>query len=320
MYAPIQCPRAPARVGEQAAREPHDTLTVTTWLTTRERQQVEAANCGCLRFVHREAATALAPDLAGGRADAALVSVALIGCDSQNSVAALVRGFPAHLVVALVSEADGSQVVPATLELGRIGVCAVLDVRTPAGWSEFRRTFDPRRQRDGFMRAALAAVLTDVGGQEAGQACVRFFCEVFSLHTRSAKRLAARLGVHPSTLMSRFYRAGVPSPKTYLTYARLVWAAHLGESPALTIGDIADRLEASSPHSFARTVRLVLGLTPSEFRRGYDGRAMLERFRHQLIAPYREALRTFDPVGDAGANGNGAGQYGRESGREGRAA
>src|SRR5207249_7783501 len=44
-------------------------------------------------------------------------------------------------------------------------------------------------------------------------------------------------------------------------------AAHLSESPALTIGDIADRLEASSPHSFGRTVRLVLALTPTDFRR-----------------------------------------------------
>ena len=320
MYAPIHFPPAPARVGEQA-REPRDTLTVTTWLTTRERQQVEAANCGCLRFLHREAATALGPDLAGGKADAALVSVALLDRDAHGSVAALARGFPAHLVAALVSEADDeAHVVPATLKLGRIGVGSVLDVRTPAGWSDFRRTFDPRRQRDGFMRTALASVLADVGGQQAEQGCTRFFCEVFSLHTRSAKRLAAQLGVHPSTLMSRFYRAGVPSPKTYLTYARLVWAAHLSESPALTIGDIADRLEASSPHSFGRTVRLVLALTPTDFRRRYNGPAMLDRFRDQLIAPYRDKLRTLDPVGDAGAVGVGARQYGREGGREGRAA
>ncbi len=47
---------------------------------------------------------------------------------------------------------------------------------------------------------------------------------------------------------------------------------------------------------------------------------MLERFRHQLIAPYRETLRTFDPLGDADALGDRAGQYGREGGREGRAA
>ena len=72
------------------ARSAHDTLTVTTWLTARERHQVEAANCGCLRFLHRDTATALSPDLAAGRAEAALVSAALIGRDARGSVAALV--------------------------------------------------------------------------------------------------------------------------------------------------------------------------------------------------------------------------------------
>jgi hypothetical protein len=183
MYAPIHFPPAPARVREQA-REPRDTLTVTTWLTTRERQQVEAANCGCLRFVHRGAATALGPDLAGGKADAALVSVALLDRDTHGSVAALARGFPAHLVAALVSEADDeAHVVPATLKLGRIGVGSVLDVRTPAGWSDFRRTFDPRRQRDGFMRTALASVLADVGGQQAGMHSV-LLRGVFTSHAK----------------------------------------------------------------------------------------------------------------------------------------
>ncbi len=317
MYAPIHCLPAPPRVGEPVARESQDTLGLTTWLTARERQQVEAANCGCLRFLHRDAVTALGPDLAAGRADGALVSAALIGRDAHGSVAALVRGFPAHLVAALVSEADETQLFAATFELGRVGVRVVLDVRKPDGWSDFRRTLDPRRQRDGFMRTALATVLADIGGQQA--TCAGFFCAVFSPHTRSAKDLAAAFRVHPSTLMSRFYRAGLPSPKTYATYARLLWAAHLAESPALTIGDIADRLQASSPQSFCRTVRSVLGLSASEFRRGYDGRAMLERFRHQLIAPYRQALRTFDPVGDAGGVGDGA-EDGRKVGREGWAA
>jgi AraC-like DNA-binding protein len=316
MYAPIHFPPAPARVRERT--QTNDTLTLTTWLTARERQQVEAANCGCLRFVHREAVTALGPDLAGGRADAVLVSVALLDRDTQASVAALVHGFPAHLVAALVSEADEAQVVPATLELGRVGVRVVLDVRKPDGWSNFRRTLDPRRQADGFMRTALTTVLADVGGQQVP--CARFFCAAFAPRTRSAKQLAAVVGVHPSTLMSRFYRAGLPSPKTYVTHVRLLWAAHLGESPALSIGDIADRLEASSPQSFSRTVRAVLALTPGQLRRGYDGRAMLERFRQQLIAPYRDTLRTFDPLGDAGVLSDRAGQYGREGSREGRAA
>src|SRR5207247_10902066 len=110
MYVPIHSAPAPARVREQT--QTNDTLTLATWLTVRERQQVEAANCGCLRFVHREAVTALGPDLAAGRADAALVSVALLDRDTQGSIAALVRGFPARLVAGLASPARGAQRAP----------------------------------------------------------------------------------------------------------------------------------------------------------------------------------------------------------------
>src|SRR5207247_7585766 len=113
MYVPIHSAPAPARVREQT--QTNDTLTLATWLTARERQQVEAANCGCLRFVHREAVTALGPDLAAGRADAVLVAVALLDRNSRCSVAAVVRGFPAHLVAAEVSEADEVRVVTATV-------------------------------------------------------------------------------------------------------------------------------------------------------------------------------------------------------------
>ena len=65
------------------------------------------------------------------------------------------------------SEADAAGVTAATFELGRIGVRVLLDVRQRDGWSDFRRTLDPRRQHDDFMRTALATVLADIGGQRA---------------------------------------------------------------------------------------------------------------------------------------------------------
>jgi AraC-like DNA-binding protein len=321
MYAPNHFPpaaAAPARVGEPVARHPHDTLRVTTWLTARERQQVDAANCGCLRFLHHDTVTALGPDLASGRAEAALISAALIGRDTHGSVSALVRGFPAHLVAALVSTAEEANVPAATFELGRAGVRLVLDVRQSQGWTTFRRTLDPRRQRDAFMCTALATVLADIGGQ--GATCAAFFRAAFAPRSRNATDVARVCGVRPPTLTSRFHRAGLPSPKMYVSYARFVWAAHLGESPAVTIADIAERLRASSPQSFSRTVRAVLGFSPSAFRTRYDGRAMLQRYRDELIAPYRQTLRTFDPLGDAGRVGERAEYYGREASREGRAA
>jgi AraC-like DNA-binding protein len=102
----------------------------------------------------------------------------------------------------------------------------------------------------------------------------------------------------PSTLMSRFFRAELPSPKRYVAYARLVWAAHLGESPAMSIAAIADRLNASSPQSFHRTVRTLMATSAAEFRCAFNGARMLERFRAELVTPYRDTLRRFDPLAD----------------------
>jgi hypothetical protein len=55
-------------------------------------------------------------------------------------------------------------------------------------------------------------------------------------------------------------------------------------------------MDASSPQSFGRMVRILVGVSAGEFRRRFDGVAMLERFRTNLIDPYREILRTFDPL------------------------
>ena len=61
--------------------------------------------------------------------------------------------------------------------------------------------------------------------------------------------------------MSRFTRAGLPSPKTYLAAVRLLYAAQYFESDGLSIADVAYRLECSSPQSFGRHLRSMLGIT-----------------------------------------------------------
>jgi len=117
--------------------------------------------------------------------------------------------------------------------------------------------------------------------------------------------------------MSRFYRAGLPSPKRYLALARLVWAARLGETPGLSISAIAHRLDASSPQSFHRAVRTLTGRSASEFRRTTTGAAMLDRYCAALVAPYRATLRTFDPLA---AEPKTSGRHPTESRTSGRAA
>ena len=78
--------------------------------------------------------------------------------------------------------------------------------------------------------------------------------------------------------MSRFARAGLPSPKNYLAAIRLLHAAFLFETAGLSVADVAYRLEYSSPQSFGRHLRAMLGLTALEFRRRFPFPLALERF------------------------------------------
>jgi hypothetical protein len=96
--------------------------------------------------------------------------------------------------------------------------------------------------------------------------------------------------------MSRFFRLRLPAPKKYLAYARLVHAARLFENPGLSIANVANHLDYSSPQSFGRHVRSLLGLTATAFRQQYDGEGMLDQFRTRLVIPYLTTLRLFDPV------------------------
>ena len=63
----------------------------------------------------------------------------------------------------------------------------------------------------------------------------------------TVRQLSVQLGVLPSTLMSRFFRSGLPAPKRYLAEARLVRAARLFENPGFSIANVANHLDYSSP-------------------------------------------------------------------------
>jgi AraC-like DNA-binding protein len=298
------------------ARQPLARPRAATWLPSRERQQVAAAGGDALTLIHCDTLAAVANECVTGRADAVLVSVAHLTPADLPALARLVTHFPGTPVAGLIGgDATHAGAITGALLLGRAGIQTVVDCRTREGWSALRATFAPRNVPDAFLRACVACVLSDLRtddgadvsadqpegkGSTERPACpdglVRFFITTFAPDVSCAKVLASRLGVLPSTLMSRFFRAGLPSPKRYVALARLVWAARLGEAPGLSISNIANQLDASSPQSFHRTVRTMTGRPASEFRRTMTGGTMLAQFRATLVAPYRDALRTFDPL------------------------
>src|ERR1051326_8585455 len=268
--------------------------SVSTVLTPAERIRVDAAGEGSYQALHRDSVDDVVKDLKANRAAAVLVSVARCDHSARAGVEMMVREFPRVPTLALLSQVEHG--TPKTmLLLGQSGIRQLIDVREPAGWRELR-TLLLGTPVDSMQRRALSQLAVDLAG--ASTDCWRFFEALFTAPPQivTIREFSRFLGVLPSTLMSRFFRARLPAPKQYLAVARLVRAARLFENPGFSVANIANHLDYSSPQSFGRHVRTVLGLTAVEFRRQYDGAAMLLHFRESLVLPYLNELRALKPL------------------------
>lgn len=272
---------------------PTDLPPISTLLTPAERQRVDAAGEGCYRALHRDSVEDLIRDLKTRRVQAVLVSVSCAGSQAGR-VASLVREFPRVPAVALLSELE-LKTPHAVLALGQSGIRRLVDVRHPVGWRELRGALMADAGDSGH-RGILSQLAVDLAG--VPEDCWRFFETIFTCAPRigNVRELSRHLEVLPSTLMSRFFRAGAPAPKRYLAMARLVRAARLFENAGFSVADVANHLDYSSPQSFGRHVRTLLHMTAGDFRHRYDGAGMFERFRGDLVLPYLTALRALRPL------------------------
>lgn len=304
MRAPPQLPHSPfepsraqrlAPLPAQAPpRLPRPPLPIATMLTPTERLRVDAAGDGSYRAFHRDTIAELVDDLKSNRANAVVVSIARCDAPARAGVAALVREFPRVPTVALLTQVD--RTAPhAMLSLGSTGIRQIVDVRDADGWRELRSYLLSTRGED-IQRQALTTLAIDLAG--VSRDCWRFFEALFLAPPRvgTIREFAARLDILPSTLMSRFFRAGLPAPKQYLAAARLVRAARLFENPGFSVANVANHLDYSSPQSFGRHVRMIMHMTAVEFRDQYDGEGMLQRFREELVLPHVDALRNVYPL------------------------
>ena len=274
----------------------HGALTaVSTMLTPIERLRVDAAGEGLYHALHRDSVEDVIRDLKEHGAAAVLMSVSRCALEETSPrVASMVREFPRIPAVALLTELE-PQTPQTVLALGRSGVQTLIDVRHPAGWRELRNILIADRATD-IQRLALAQLTMDLAG--VPDDCWRFFEMLFrcSPEVSTIRLFARRLDVLPSTLMSRFFRAHLPAPKRYLAMARLTRAASLFENPGLSVANVSNHLDYSSPQSFGRHVRTVLRVTAVEFRQRYDGEGMLHRFREELVLPFLPILRRLTPL------------------------
>ncbi len=268
--------------------------TVATVLLPDERARVEAAGQDCFVTIHADTLDDAIRQVRRRPVDAVFLSVHQCDDAAFPRVAQFVREFPQVPAVALISRPD-HEAPRRVLGLGASGVHAVVDVSVPSGWGRLRELL--REPSSPVAATVMAQLDRDLFG--APPDCRLFFEVVVrrAPELRTVKRLARVLRVVPSSLMSRFYRTDLPSPKTYLAHARLLHAAHLFRNGGLSIADIANRLDYSSPQSFGRHLRALLGVTAGEFRRRLPFEAAVARFRERFVTPYRGRLLAFHPLG-----------------------
>ena len=267
--------------------------TVAAVLMPGERSRVDAAGSGLFAVLHRDSIPDAVRAVRERPVDAVLLSVHRCSPDQMDVLGHLVREFPSIPTVALVSQHDPGA-IEMLLRLGASGVRQVVDVTSPAGWGRLRQVVGrPATRAVSRIQQPILEAIAEAppDARLFVEAMIRLAPEV-----PTVTALAQQLSVRPSTLMSRFARAGLPSPKNYLAAIRLLHAAFLFETSGLSVADVAYRLEYSSPQSFGRHLRAMLGLTAVEFRHRFPFPVALERFVALLMEPYRETWRSFHPL------------------------
>ncbi len=271
--------------------------TIAAVLLPAERPKVEAAGHGCFTLLHRDSVPEAVRAVRERPVDGILLSVHRCPANAVQEVRRLVHDFPGIPTVALVSTHDAAA-SETLLQLGATGLRQVVDVTGPTGWQRLRQLMAAPATR-----AAARIQGPLIGALGEAPADLRFFFEILvrlAPDITTVRALCRACDVRPSTLMSRFSRAGLPSPKSYLASVRLLHAAHLLEAPGRSIADVTYRLEYSSPQSFGRHVRAMLGITSLEFRRRFPFPTALARFLELMVVPYGGVWPVFHPLETGG--------------------
>jgi AraC-like DNA-binding protein len=285
--------------------------TVATVVDPRDRPRLDAAAAGRFRTIHAESVADVIRAVRERPVQAVLVSPNHVPHDQVPWVAALVRSYPGVQTVAVVSRHDTDS-AERLLAFGASGIRTLLDLSQREGWSALRDALC--HPTSPTAAAILGRVMPEL--DEAPADCRLCFETLIRVApgTPTVRDLCRRYGLRAPSFVSRFFRARLPSPKRYLTSLRLVYVAAMFEVRGLSVADAAYQLDYSSPQSFGRHLKAATGLTPREFRRTMPFPRALEQFHHQMIVPYRAALRAFRPLEPQGPAAPGPAVTGRAVG------
>lgn len=293
--------RGSARETHQALARTSDTPSQTkarivTILEPAIRSRLDAATLGSFLTIHTDSVHDALAAVRDPSTRALLLSPRMLNGSNLPDVGKLLSSGAGVLPVAILG-GQGPTVGQELLDLGACGVRRFVDLSDRDGWNKLRALVSDAARATTM--EILGSVLPALGDPAPGSR--QFFDTLVRMAPKvtTVKVLASALQAHASTLMSRFFRASLPSPKQYLAEIRLVYAAALLDSPGASIADVAYRLDYSSPQSFGRHIRTIAGVAPSEFKRSSFS-TVLNQYTMRLIFPYQATFRSFDPLGMQG--------------------
>lgn len=268
--------------------------TVITIIDPSLRASVDGAT-DAFQKVHVSSVSEAVRAISQHSARALLLSPEMIAFEPLAEVAKMVLRSPGVTPIAVLGFAEPTPVTE-LLGLGACGVRELVDLSHRSGWDRLRGILDDSGgPAASCILSSLMPMLEDTTDEAR-----HFFASLVRVAPSmgTVRKLATVFGISPSTLMSRFFRARLPAPKAYLAMTRLMYAAWFFEvSPDLSIVDVSNALDFSSPQSFGRHIRHTLGLTAGEFRSEFSVARGVSHFAERLIDPYRTAFQSFNPIG-----------------------
>jgi AraC-like DNA-binding protein len=179
----------------------------------------------------------------------------------------------------LYLEACGSA-ARAAFQLGQCGIDGVCVQGEDDSPADLRRAVEAARLHAAAVR--LSGPLAALAPQFDHVAWATVLAHVPDL--RTAREMAAVLGMTPRRLAARLHQAGLPGPRRFLAWCRLIRAAVLLEDASRTTESAGLAVNYASGPAFRNACQYLAGVQPSEIRRHGGAAFVLDRLGAEICA------------------------------------
>lgn len=243
-------------------------------------------------LTHCESVGALRVAMESHWAGLVLVGASALSRDGIPPLRSFVRenGTSCSIIGVLDHRSTWRSVVDDGMALGLAGISVAIDPCTREGGIAVREGLKRHAVGGAFITETMKQVLSDLEGLDDARRVVGGLMQPRS----TIRKVARALGVLPSTLQSRAWRAGIRSLLEVKQEARLIWITRLAEGGKSAFATAMLTGESSSQSMLRFLREHGAGWRGwREFSERADTAAQVERFRRTMVLSRLDAWRRF---------------------------